>query len=536
MRLEAERLAAKAEIEVRAAIEKEAVRHTRNFAAGVVAQAKVDVSALLRDDDLVDLISLRSEEFNRLITNLAQDIHDRIERETLGSIFEGRSNANIAKSLQEIDGIGRTRARLIARDQASKLNGAMNQFRQEQAGITHYRWKTILDGRERPTHHANNDKVFAWDRPSPITGHPGHDINCRCRALAIVTDEPEDVENSVTPPEGNPDIGDFFAQNLVAIRSVASVPSTNVATLSAEEIAAKLAQTLNVQGNLAAVGKAFTVDHAQQLVVELYGFLPIEADIDALLGSRLQALFASRRTRLISAAKDRLQMIESTLRQAQVTVGREPPYVAKTPKAQQKRAPINKLPEDGLAGVDARQAADWVGKVSEIASGAPEEAAALENYTTGMFAQINGALRSQSPPEWLSPIIKKIDRALSAGTVPDGTTLYRGVRAVEGYEAAIDAFKVGGTFEEKSFLSTSTDLREAAMFGGDGGILLVIEAAGRGGLPVGKLSFFEYENEVLLQRNLKFRVVEAGTYTLKADKDAILRGSQKLTVFRLVAI
>lgn len=178
LRREAEQLAASAQNAASAAIQKEAQRNTRQFIAGVQAQAQIDVTALLRDDDLVDLLSIRSEEFNRLIVNLAQDIHDRIERETLGAIFEGRGNEQIAKSLQEIDGIGRNRSRLIARDQASKLNNAMNQFRQEQAGVTHYRWKTILDGRERPSHHANNDKIFAWSSPPANTGHPGHDINC----------------------------------------------------------------------------------------------------------------------------------------------------------------------------------------------------------------------------------------------------------------------------------------------------------------------------------------------------------------------
>ena len=177
MRREAERLQAVAEQAASKAIEKEAVRHTRAFAAGVRAQAQIDVSALLHDDDLANLISIRSEQFNGLIRSLSDDILNRIERETLGAIFEGRSNADIARAISAIDEIGRKRATLIARDQASKLNGAMNQFRQEQAGVRFYKWKTILDGRERPTHHANNGKVFAWAK-APATGHPGHEINC----------------------------------------------------------------------------------------------------------------------------------------------------------------------------------------------------------------------------------------------------------------------------------------------------------------------------------------------------------------------
>lgn len=320
MRSEAIKQAAVAEQKIAAALDEEASRHTRSFAAGIRAQAQIDLSALLRDDDLAELISLRSEEANRLITNLAQDVHDRIERETLGAIFEGRSNEQIAKSLHEIDGIGRTRARLIARDQASKLNAAMNEFRQRQAGVTHYKWKTILDGRERPTHHANNDKVFPWDKPPPVTGHPGHDINCRCRALAVITDEPEEIEKSATPPTmapGDP-IPDFFAANLPAIRSVASVPSTNVGALPSVALSEKLATSLDLQGKIASAGSAIDEKIAEALVVELYGFLPSDADLEAIAGGLLTRLFATRRSILVTAAKERLELITRTLKQAQI--------------------------------------------------------------------------------------------------------------------------------------------------------------------------------------------------------------------------
>lgn len=317
LRHEAERLAAGAQVEASAAIQKEAQRNTRQFIAGVQAQAQIDVTALLRDDDLVDLLSIKSEEANRLITNLSLDVHNRIERETLGAIFEGRSNEQIAKSLQEIDGIGRNRSRLIARDQANKLNNAMNQFRQEQAGVTHYRWKTILDGRERPSHHANNDQVFAWSSPPANTGHPGHDINCRCRALAIITDDPEEIENSATPPDGG-EMADFFTANLPAIRSVASVPRTNLGTLSTQDIAKKLAHSIDLQRKLASAGSAFTEKNAEQLVTELYGFLPKDADLEALAG-RVRAIFSNRRSVLMAASNERLKLIERALVQARVT-------------------------------------------------------------------------------------------------------------------------------------------------------------------------------------------------------------------------
>lgn len=46
---------------------------------------------------------------------------------------------------------------------------------------THYIWRTRGDGKVRPSHAANEGKIFAWDNPPP-TGYPGEDYNCRCWA------------------------------------------------------------------------------------------------------------------------------------------------------------------------------------------------------------------------------------------------------------------------------------------------------------------------------------------------------------------
>lgn len=177
LRRELDAAASAAEQSVRDATAAAGRRHTAQWTATVAASANIDVSLLVRDDDLIEMLSYRVQEHVALIRSLSADMATRIERLALGSILEGRGNRETAKLLTEIEGIGRNRAKLIARDQASKLNGAMNQFRQEQAGITHYKWSTTLDGRERPTHNVRNGKTFAWAHP-PSDGHPGRAINC----------------------------------------------------------------------------------------------------------------------------------------------------------------------------------------------------------------------------------------------------------------------------------------------------------------------------------------------------------------------
>lgn len=44
-----------------------------------------------------------------------------------------------------------------------------------------YIWRTAGDDKVRPSHAANEGKVFAWDNPPP-TGNPGDAGNCRCVA------------------------------------------------------------------------------------------------------------------------------------------------------------------------------------------------------------------------------------------------------------------------------------------------------------------------------------------------------------------
>lgn len=64
---------------------------------------------------------------------------------------------------------------------------------------THYIWRTAGDSKVRPSHAANNGKIFAWDNPPP-TGHPGEDFGCRCTAEPYIPDVKEFLSQTVTSP------------------------------------------------------------------------------------------------------------------------------------------------------------------------------------------------------------------------------------------------------------------------------------------------------------------------------------------------
>lgn len=64
--------------------------------------------------------------------------------------------------------------------------GAFTQLEQTSRGVVSYRWVTMRDDQVRPTHEANDNKIFNWDSP-PDTGHPGMEHRCRCKAVPINT-------------------------------------------------------------------------------------------------------------------------------------------------------------------------------------------------------------------------------------------------------------------------------------------------------------------------------------------------------------
>jgi SPP1 gp7 family putative phage head morphogenesis protein len=133
-----------------------------------------------------------SREAANLITTLEDEAISRVQVWTARGIRDGWRWEDIAKNIEDKTEASRWRARFIARDQTAKLNGALTQRRQTQAGVTHYIWRDSRDERvrgnpggkypnARPSHWSRNGERFAW-ADAPDGGHPGRDYNCRCTA------------------------------------------------------------------------------------------------------------------------------------------------------------------------------------------------------------------------------------------------------------------------------------------------------------------------------------------------------------------
>ena len=144
----------------------------------LTAQAKLKQMEEIWVRENLDLIgSLEAETLRKLRDELTRLISDGVPEEEI----EERLIAFLQKQA-EVEG---SRAVLIGSDQVGKLNGRMMEYWQRSAGITHYRWQTMMDDRVRPAHADRQGLIFAWNNP-PSDGHPGMAIRCRCVADPVI--------------------------------------------------------------------------------------------------------------------------------------------------------------------------------------------------------------------------------------------------------------------------------------------------------------------------------------------------------------
>ena len=152
------------------------------FIQEVQSAIGIDISSVLSDQGLDRKLRASTRRNVALIKRIPRKYLARVRAIVQQGFRTGSDSFSIKRQLQEAYGIEKRHAKLIARDQTSKLTSELNRFRQTDIGITHYIWRTSGDESVRPTHAHNNRKSFAWTDPPSETGHPGHDVQCRCVA------------------------------------------------------------------------------------------------------------------------------------------------------------------------------------------------------------------------------------------------------------------------------------------------------------------------------------------------------------------
>lgn len=161
------------------------------------------VDVFLEEPWLVPQLELYANQNAQLISNMTANEIERVGGIIQRALQEGSSYDSVVENIEKSFGITRRHAKLIARDQTSKLNGSLTKLRQQEAGISQYRWQTSGDERVRADHRALDGKICRWDDPtvylnektgkwekrSKIGGtnvHTSVDVNCRCVPIPII--------------------------------------------------------------------------------------------------------------------------------------------------------------------------------------------------------------------------------------------------------------------------------------------------------------------------------------------------------------
>lgn len=149
------------------------VRANRAVMTELLGRAPAEPTPSVLEDALNESVRLVS----KVATAYAEDIRATLER------GRGQTQEDLEASLDARGEVWEAHAGFVARDQTLKLNAKLTREAQENAGYEKYWWLTCRDDRVRPTHRTNDGVIFAWSDPSPITGHPGDDPNCRCQPI-----------------------------------------------------------------------------------------------------------------------------------------------------------------------------------------------------------------------------------------------------------------------------------------------------------------------------------------------------------------
>lgn len=173
----AERLAA-------LAVQKSLAETDERLAKAMMDAVSVDISSYLEPGgDIAKAMRVATVANVDLIKSIPAQYLDKVGAAVEKAFAEGKRWEDLAKDVKRIGDVTDKRARLIARDQTSKMNAAFNAVRQPALGIRRYTWSTSHDERVRRSHGALNGTTQEWAHPPTVDGepaHPGEPVNCRC--------------------------------------------------------------------------------------------------------------------------------------------------------------------------------------------------------------------------------------------------------------------------------------------------------------------------------------------------------------------
>lgn len=160
------------------AVQRQRLETEVQIARNLTSALGIDVRGAVAAVNVTDEVEAATIANTQLIKSLPTQYIERIKVTVLNDVQQGRRYEQLAADIEHQMGVTENRAKLIARDQMSKVNASINEAKQTGLGVGKYEWSTSGDERVRDSHAEHDGKIFRWDSPPADTGHPGEDVNC----------------------------------------------------------------------------------------------------------------------------------------------------------------------------------------------------------------------------------------------------------------------------------------------------------------------------------------------------------------------
>lgn len=164
--------------------------HRGKWIRNILSAAAVDLETTLTVGDVAETLAQAIEWNVSLIRDISEEARRRISNAVFSGLQQRKSARDVAKEIREASGVAKARSIRVAGDQTAKLGERLNRARQEQAGLTHFKWRHSGKKHPREHHLARDGQTFPWEGSGiPADDMPGQPPFCGCTAQGVVVFE-----------------------------------------------------------------------------------------------------------------------------------------------------------------------------------------------------------------------------------------------------------------------------------------------------------------------------------------------------------
>jgi hypothetical protein len=168
--------------------------HRGQWRRALLTATRIDAQTLLTAGDVEDTVGAFVSRNVALVRSVSDEARQRISDIVLRGYQARIPLRQVAREMDDAVELGRQRALRISGDQNTKLSGALDRARQQQAGITQFAYHHGAPLHPRKWHAARNGKIYDWDTLHQVDGPDQIDPTdapsvppfCTCRTRAVI--------------------------------------------------------------------------------------------------------------------------------------------------------------------------------------------------------------------------------------------------------------------------------------------------------------------------------------------------------------